>query len=818
MTLEEGDWKKRFEKVDKERRELADILDAIKSGHVDTVLSPKGTLRLQDTKLIEENERLLTELKSSKLQLEVLLNSAGEGILGIDTRGNIHFANPKACRILDISLDVIQTRKIQSFISLNKEDFQSLDAIVKAHSGSPKILLADWEKYQIAQLMDDKLDNDEQTGHWITSKGERFYTEFCCNATLDANSHCVGAVVMFQNISERKELEDQLVQLANYDTLTGLANRAHFHNELSRALERQKRTSKALGLLYLDMDHFKYINDSLGHDAGDRMLIMAADKIRENVRTSDLVARLGGDEFAVVLYDINGPEDASLVAKKIINALMDPVGRPPAIQVNVSFSIGIAMLSDQLASLNDLLIAADTAMYAAKAEGRNTYKHYVAHMQEEAEQKQRLQTLLQSAITNNEFSLVYQPKISLATKKIMGCEALLRWTPKNEDSIGPAIFIPVAEESCQINEIGEWVLKAVIAQVSHWRNLPEYQGIVTSFNVSAGQLGRNVFFPLIKRVLKEYGVLANEIEIEITETKMMDNLELVVDELRNIHDLGVKISIDDFGTGNSSLDLLRKLPLDILKIDRSFIADIGQDEQDEEIIRVIIAVAKTLELEIVAEGVETLEQLLFLTAASCDMVQGYYFSKPIDVGRFTKLFSGVDDTVAQNFIRLDEALVSKSHIFTDDTAIKGLPKKSILICEDEISTGYFIQCMLEDNGYIGDIALSATECFSMLKNKHYCAMTLDMELGDANGLEFLKDLQIKNPNLIVPVIVVSSHTPDKMRQDKYKNLKISSWVQKPVVEEQLIESVNKALERIPPKQALSDEYIKALNYRNNRRA
>ena len=577
------------------------------------------------------------EAESAKRQLELLFNSAGEGILGVNLQGDINFANPKASMLLEIDHQALLQRTVQSFFVLHKSELESLNQFMKVRDKAPQGLFTAWQKYQVAQILNRSSQNEEeQCGYWKTSDGQVLYAEYTCNPTLDAGGHCVGAVIMFQDITERKALEDQLLHLANFDALTGLANRTHFHIALTQGIERQKHSDKSLAVLYLDMDHFKYINDSLGHDGGDECLTQTAKLLRRSVRAGDLVSRLGGDEFAAVLYDINGEADAAYVAKKILSALSEPLNLESG-QVNVSFSIGIALLSDELTSIDDLMKAADTAMYVAKNEGRNQFKHYQASMQEEAEKKQRIQTLLQLAIPQDEFSLLYQPKVSLETQQLVGCEALLRWNPTHSEPVSPALFIPHAEDSGQIIEIGEWVLKKACEQVQKWLREPAFNNLVVSINVSTRQLGRGTFFPLIQHTLQSTGVPATAIELEITETGVMDNLDIVIDELQKIHDLGVKISIDDFGTGNSSLELLRKLPLDCLKIDRSFVMDIGDDPQDEEIIRVMLAVAETLGLEVVAEGAETVEQIVFLSSSYCEVIQGYYFSKPVSADEFAAI-------------------------------------------------------------------------------------------------------------------------------------------------------------------------------------
>ncbi|PCK08437.1 MAG: hypothetical protein COA42_09080 [Alteromonadaceae bacterium] len=755
-------------------------------------------LTTKTLQLCEANNALKEQqqaMEASKLQLEVLLNSAGEGVLGVTLDGYIHFANPKACKILGSSDEVLLNRKIQSLFVLKDEDIDRLNALAESSELPAEDLIDTWELDHITRLLDPDDDQEEHHGYWITDIGERIYIEFSCKPTINAKDECVGAVIMFQNISERKQLEEQLLHLANNDSLTGLSNRAHFHATLVPAIERQKRSDKTLAVLYLDMDHFKYINDTFGHDAGDSVLVTAAETLRKSVRKGDLIARLGGDEFALVLYDLADEHDAAIVAEKIIHTLKRPISIKTW-HVNISFSIGIALLSDDLRTESDLIKAADTAMYVAKSEGRNNYKVYLPTMQAETEQKHRIHIMLKRAIAENEFSLVYQPKVSLTTKKMIGCEALLRWHPKNAKEVSPTLFIPNAEESGLMGEIGAWVLDSACRQVSEWMLLPDYKGLVVSINVSARQLGKGQFVAQVAGALDKYQIPGEAIEIEITETSVMENIDKVIDELEQIHALNVKIAIDDFGTGSSSLELLRRLPLDVLKIDRSFIRDIGKDEQDEEIINVILAVAKTLGLEVVAEGVETLEQLNFLSQGHCEIMQGYYFGKPVPPKLFAELIPQGRNAFMEHF-----SCYQKSDLVTQKAPrlhrIHGNTNAEnsihILVCEDDLITGYVIQRQLETHGFLVDIALNAKEGVAMLSKKAYRALTLDLGFGGLEGLGFLEQVQQLHPNHSLHVVVIASNLDDHDYQSSYQSTAIGGWLSKPVDGQELAEKFHQLI-------------------------
>ena len=359
-----------------------------------------------------------------------------------------------------------------------------------------------------------------------------------------------------------------------------------------------------------------------------------SNKLTNALRAKDMVARMGGDEFAIILQDVQAKNDVVKIAQKLLKVVSTPFDLN-GILIEISTSIGIAFYEPEIMSMDDLMKAADTAMYEAKSEGRNNFQFFAKLMQEKAEKHQRIQRLLSKAISNNELTMVYQPKISLVNQNMAGCEALIRWKTDTGEVISPNIFIPIAEQSGQIIDLGNWIIDTVCQQVSFWQTLPYFNGLITAINVSVRQLGTSEFREHLVSAMRAYAVKPEHIEIEVTETATFDDRNVFFSELEKIHALGVKISIDDFGTGHSSLDYLRKMPVDIIKIDQSFIKDIGEDEQDEELIRTILAISKTMSIEVIAEGTETLEQLSFLELNHVDSVQGYFFSKPVEEQKMT---------------------------------------------------------------------------------------------------------------------------------------------------------------------------------------
>jgi len=565
-------------------------------------------------------QRLQLVQKQSAARIHALIHSAGEGILGIDLCGQITFANPKAANILKTEQDQLLSMNLQNFLASDQDNLTS-DTSTSKHCGG---------RSDIAELLNIQCDSGIKKERWVTATGDSFYVEFSCELTRDSNGKSNGGVVMFQNVTERREIENRLVRLANYDPLTNLANRAYFHDALGHAIARGKRTQETLALLFLDLDHFKNINDTLGHDAGDMLLQEVAARISSTIREEDLSARLGGDEFAVILHDLKSVTAATTVADKLIANIQRPVNLLGN-NITASTSIGIAIFDESTMALDAFTKAADTAMYAAKTEGRNNYQFFDPEMQRKSEEKNRIQITLREAINNGELSVHYQPKVDISLNKIVGMEALVRWTTQEGVNIPPDLFIPIAEESGQILELGEWVFRKVCWQIQQWQQMENFVDLVISVNVSAIQLKAGNFHKIVQAALEEYAIPPQQLELELTETAVMDNPEVTVKELQIIHELGVRISIDDFGTGYSSLNYLKRFPIDALKIDRCFIKDIGDDQYDEEIIKVMVVIAHTMGIEVVAEGIETNQQLAFLVSIGCDLGQGYFFSKPLNV-------------------------------------------------------------------------------------------------------------------------------------------------------------------------------------------
>ncbi len=444
-------------------------------------------------------------------------------------------------------------------------------------------------------------------------------------AALESNKSALSQLK--EEVEVRKQAEEQLLQLARYDNITGLANRTLLREGLLRALAKTRRNHKTFALIFLDLDHFKDINDTMGHDVGDLLLKSVADRLKGRVRENDLVSRMGGDEFAILVDDCT-PDGAAHVAQGILDVL-DPFHKLGNNEVFVSSSVGIAMCPDAGEDPESICKSADTAMYLAKTTGRNNYQFYSQELHEQTVKRIHLENDLRRALDQNEFILFYQPKVDMSGK-VIGMEALIRWQHSKLGVISPAKFIPMAEKTGLISSISDWVLHTACMQIREWeRNHYLSNDVTLAVNVSLRQLKQDFFWDTLKNVLSVTELDPRYLELEITESAIMHHPEETIVLLEKIHQLGARIVIDDFGTSYSSLNYLKRLPIDAIKIDMSFVHGIGKDSDDEEIIKVIITLAKSLGLQSVAEGVETKEQISFLHKHKCDCLQGYYFCRPL---------------------------------------------------------------------------------------------------------------------------------------------------------------------------------------------
>ncbi|MDO8369151.1 MAG: EAL domain-containing protein [Candidatus Nitrotoga sp.] len=470
--------------------------------------------------------------------------------------------------------------------------------------------------------------------------GALYWVDSAIVPLKDANGQIVRYISVRVNITKRKESEQHIQSLAYYDVLTGLPNRTLLHDRLGQLIAESHRDKQQFALLFIDLDRFKYVNDSMGHAVGDKLLQVVALRLQECVREVDTVSRISGDEFIVLLREADA-KGAARAAGKILKTLTTPcdIG---ALQIATHASIGISIYPDNADSedeINTLIKHADVAMYRVKAEGRSNFLFFEPEMNFRAHQLFSMENDMRLALERNEFTLHYQPQANLISGVVCGAEALLRWKHPEKGFVSPAEFIPVAEETGQIIPIGEWVLRTACAQLAEWRR----QGMPVfpiSINLSISQLRQPQLAQMIIAVLEESGLHPKDLELEITEGVMMNEAQATMAFLDQMHELGVQLAIDDFGTGYSSLSYLKKMPLDRLKVDQSFVRDVATDENDAAIVRSIISLAHQFKLQVIAEGVETLEQLDFLRVRGCDEIQGYYYSRPLPAEEFAIFING----------------------------------------------------------------------------------------------------------------------------------------------------------------------------------
>jgi diguanylate cyclase (GGDEF)-like protein len=449
----------------------------------------------------------------------------------------------------------------------------------------------------------------------------------------------------------------QLRHLATHDALTGLPNRVLLDDRLQQAVAHADRDLRPFALLICDLDRFKLINDSLGHRAGDELLQEVARRLATVVRTGDTVARFGGDEFVLIGTSIANAEEAEGLASRVMDVLQAPV-RIAAIDIHISPSIGIAMYPDDGASMQALLAHADAAMYAAKQQGRATFRRYAPDMDAGTEDRVQFESELHSAVALNQFQLYYQPKVDTQTGEVRSAEALIRWLHPTRGTVSPAEFIPLAEECGLISAIGGWVIREACRQTRAWQ-LAGVPTLRVSVNLSASQFRDSGLVDSIRRALDDAGLQARYLEVELTESAVMSDPEKSIAILEQLSAMGVLVSVDDFGTGYSSMSYLRRFPIDKLKIDRVFIDEIVSRPEDASIVRAIVSLAHSLRLKVVAEGVETPAQLDFLKIAGCDEYQGYHFSRPLPAADFERL---IRDSHANDVLTEEDAVRTHSKL------------------------------------------------------------------------------------------------------------------------------------------------------------
>lgn len=560
----------------------------------------------------------------AKERAQVTLKSIGDAVITTDVRAQVDYINPVAEDLTGWSnAEAVGFSLERIFNIVNEETGNAVENPI------------------MHCLREGRVVNIANHTALISKKGATISIEDSAAPIRDRDNTIIGAVLVFRDVSYRRNHLKELTHQAQHDALTGLPNRLLFNEHLKQALAQEKRKLGKLAVMFLDLDRFKLINDTMGHNLGDQLLKTVAERIRQTLREGDTVARQGGDEFLVLLPGISNEFEAVLVSERILSVIAQPFILDGN-EICISTSIGISLYPDDAGDPETLVKQADTAMYYAKENGRNNCKFFTEGLNIKANQRLSTENSLRKALSREEFVLHYQPQVDLANGGIVGVEALIRWNSAERGLVSPAVFIPIAEETGLIVAIGEWVLRTACAQNKRWQK-QGFSPLRMAVNISARQFREPDFFKSVKEILRETELDPQWLELEITESIAMDKCAASLQMLSAFKEMGVRISIDDFGTGFSSLNYLRRMPIDTLKIDQSFIRDICTSEHGEEVVAAIIQLARNLKLKVIAEGVETTNQRSFLKDKLCDEMQGFLFSKAVPSHEAERMFSRVRD-------------------------------------------------------------------------------------------------------------------------------------------------------------------------------
>jgi diguanylate cyclase (GGDEF)-like protein/PAS domain S-box-containing protein len=581
------------------------IMAALICRQVLTLLENSSLARHLESRVVERT----AELRASEQRFQALVQHSSEVVILVDADGRVEYVSESMGRVFGYSYEDLLGRPLTGLLDA--------DAGVRLLEGLGEVARRPYGVVELELLV------RHRDGHDCTA-------QFTITNLLD--DPAVGGLVLnTRDISERRQLEDQLSHQAFHDSLTSLANRALFKDRVEHALARTKRQTPSVAVLFLDLDGFKEVNDSLGHAAGDRLLIQVAERLRSCVRPSDTVARFGGDEFAVLVEDASDDIDVVQVADRVLEGLRQPFEVNDR-ELHVRGSMGIARMESDVDGADHLLRNADLAMYRAKAAGRGGYERYDPEMHTELVQRVQLEADLRRALDAGELFLQYQPTFDLASGQLVGAEALARWQHPTRGLVPPTEFIPLAEASGLIRPLGAWVLREACRQAAEWQRSTGQRDkpLALNINLSGRQLQHPEVVDDVAAALEESGLPPDSLVLEMTESVLMDDNENVLDILRRIKQLGARLAIDDFGTGYSSLSYLHRFPVDMLKIDRSFVERLSHTTDNAELARTIVRLGQSLQLVTVAEGVEDSAQFLALRRMGCDVGQGFYFGRPME--------------------------------------------------------------------------------------------------------------------------------------------------------------------------------------------
>jgi diguanylate cyclase (GGDEF)-like protein/PAS domain S-box-containing protein len=599
-------------RIDRAVAALMTSTDRIGQGRHSEPVPPSGVPEIAELEAaLERMRQALTGTTISRDYLDTVLNSMRDAVLVTTPDGRIRTVNAAACELLG-----------HTPAELIGVEFESL--VADPHR----------QVFSMARVL-------AAPGETVvsTTRGQTIPVSVRASAIASADPAFQGNIFVLRDITERKRAERRIRYLARFDMLTKMPNRMQFQHLLHQAITRCLRQSRGLMLLYIDVDNFKEINDTFGHAAGDRVLETLSERLTRALPKESVVGRLAGDEFAVFLETASGPHDQHEQAASLARLLLAAVSRPLHVgehEIELTVSIGVATCPQDADNVIDLIRNADAAMYHAKRAGRNCHVFYAPEMNAAAVERLLLKSKLRRALERDEFVLRYQPKVDLASGKVVGSEALLRWRLPGHGEIAPAQFIPLAEESHLILDIGAWVLNQVCSDYAAWQKQIADPGLV-AINLSLKELSQASFIPRCRSVFEKHGVSPGRVELEITETTLMLDAERTLPLLDELRAMGVHLSIDDFGTGYSSLSALQQFPIGTLKIDQSFVRNAASDPDDATIVRTIIEMGRSLGLQVLAEGIETEEQRSFLLVSGCQFGQGRLFGEPVSADEFLEM-------------------------------------------------------------------------------------------------------------------------------------------------------------------------------------
>ncbi|WP_117161029.1 EAL domain-containing protein [Paraliobacillus sp. X-1268] len=561
----------------------------------------------------KELESAISELKTISREKELILNSAGEGIFGLDLAGNITFCNPASDSMLGYEKSELIGKSYKVIFNGNKANLKENNYKIKGFD------------------MDSEGFNKNDS--FYRKDRSSFPVEYVISS-IKEQGEIIGDVITFKDVTQRQQMEEEIKYYAYYDSLTDLPNRNLFKDRLNQGIIKAKYTSQKLAVMYLDLDRFKLINDSLGHSYGDLLLKDFANRLRACISKCDTISRQGGDEFSIFLPNIKGKNEILAVIKCINKALCQPFNLKGH-EIYIKVSIGVSMFPSDGDNTEELIKNADTAMYRSKEVSGNNCNFFVKGMDTRTFESIKLENALYRALEQDELVIQYQPQVDYQSKQCIGMEALLRWNHPTEGMIPPDKFIPIAEETGLIVSIGEWVIEKACEQLKTWHE-QGYPLISVAVNLSVRQFEENDLFTKIKTILKKFNLSPEFLQVELTENQIIKNKDSTLRTMEQLKELGIKIAIDDFGTGYSSLGYLKNFPIHTLKIDKSFIQDIIEDNNNAAITNTIITLAQNLNLNVIAEGVETIEQAEFLASRSCYFMQGFCFSRPLSATDFAQ--------------------------------------------------------------------------------------------------------------------------------------------------------------------------------------